>query len=122
VIKGWDEGVVQMSCGETAVLNITSDFGYGAQGAGADIPPNADLVFEVELVAINGKRAFYTAEEKEKFKSKMEDWRDTQLAKYDSKESFKAKKDEKYGDRDKFEAFLNEKVDADVATVKTRDE
>ena len=53
VIRGWDEGVMQMSIGEKAKLLISSDFGYGAQGAGGVIPPNADLVFEVELLAIN---------------------------------------------------------------------
>jgi len=52
VIKGWDEGVMKMSLGEKAVLNITSDYGYGARGAGGVIPPNADLVFEVELFKI----------------------------------------------------------------------
>ena len=55
VIKGWDEGVAQMSLGEKAMLRITSDYGYGARGAGGVIPPNADLNFEVELLAINGK-------------------------------------------------------------------
>jgi len=53
VIKGWDEGVVKMSLGEKAVLKMTSDYGYGAEGAGADIPPNAGLTFEVELLKIN---------------------------------------------------------------------
>ncbi len=53
VIRGWDEGVVQMSLGEKAKLDITPDFGYGAAGAGGVIPPNADLVFEVELLKIN---------------------------------------------------------------------
>mmetsp|Transcript_24873 Transcript_24873/g.36797 ORF Transcript_24873/g.36797 Transcript_24873/m.36797 type:complete len:109 (-) Transcript_24873:123-449(-) len=53
VIKGWDEGVAQMSKGEKALLHITSDYGYGARGAGGVIPPNADLVFEVELLEIN---------------------------------------------------------------------
>eukprot|EP00992_Anisonema_acinus_P007811 TRINITY_DN3808_c0_g1_i1.p1 TRINITY_DN3808_c0_g1~~TRINITY_DN3808_c0_g1_i1.p1 ORF type:complete len:110 (+),score=23.28 TRINITY_DN3808_c0_g1_i1:33-362(+) len=53
VIKGWDEGVMQMSLGEKALLKITSDFGYGARGAGGVIPPNADLNFEVELLKIN---------------------------------------------------------------------
>lgn len=55
VIRGWDEGVVQMSLGEKAMLNISSDYGYGARGAGGVIPPNADLKFEVELLGINGK-------------------------------------------------------------------
>ena len=41
-----------MSLGEKAVLTITSDFGYGPQGAGGVIPPNADLRFEVELLAV----------------------------------------------------------------------
>merc|ERR1719198_2790323 len=52
VIKGWDEGVPQMSLGEKAVLRMTSDYGYGARGAGGVIPPNADLTFEVELLGI----------------------------------------------------------------------
>merc|ERR1711862_683081 len=54
VIRGWDEGVMKMSLGEKAKLSITSDFGYGARGAGGVIPPNADLNFEVELLGING--------------------------------------------------------------------
>ena len=57
VIKGWDEGVMQMSLGEKAVLTITSDFGYGERGAGGVIPPNADLRFEVELLGIGGLKA-----------------------------------------------------------------
>lgn len=52
VIKGWDEGVLQMSIGEKAVLKITSDYGYGSNGAGNVIPPNADLIFEVQLLGI----------------------------------------------------------------------
>jgi len=54
VIKGWDEGVLEMSLGEKAVLNVSSDFGYGERGASTVIPPNAALKFEVELLAIGG--------------------------------------------------------------------
>uniref|UniRef100_A0A7S1GFW4 peptidylprolyl isomerase n=1 Tax=Cyclophora tenuis TaxID=216820 RepID=A0A7S1GFW4_CYCTE len=53
VIRGWDEGVAQMSLGEKAKLHITSDYGYGARGAGNVIPPNADLTFDVQLLKIN---------------------------------------------------------------------
>jgi len=52
VIKGWDEGVIEMSKGEKAKLTISSDFGYGARGAGGVIPPNAELIFEVTLINI----------------------------------------------------------------------
>jgi len=53
VIKGWDEGVPQLSLGEKAKLTITPDYGYGARGHPPVIPPNSTLCFEVELLAIN---------------------------------------------------------------------
>ncbi|WP_261570720.1 FKBP-type peptidyl-prolyl cis-trans isomerase [Frankia gtarii] len=53
VIKGWDEGVPQLSLGEKAVLTITPDYGYGPRGFPPVIPPNSDLVFEVELLGVN---------------------------------------------------------------------
>jgi len=52
VIKGWDEGVAQMSLGQTAKLTCTPDYGYGASGAGGVIPPNATLIFEVDLLGL----------------------------------------------------------------------
>lgn len=50
VIRGWDEGVVGMKVGEKRTLYIPSAMGYGPRGAGASIPPNADLIFDVELL------------------------------------------------------------------------
>jgi FKBP-type peptidyl-prolyl cis-trans isomerase len=53
VIKGWDEGVIGMKVGEKRRLYIPATLGYGTRGAGAVIPPNADLILDVELLAIN---------------------------------------------------------------------
>lgn len=52
VIAGWEKGLLDMKVGEKRTLTIPSTMGYGAQGAGGVIPPNATLIFDVELIGI----------------------------------------------------------------------
>ena len=52
VIKGWDDGFAGMKIGGTRTIIIPSEMGYGSRGAGNVIPPNADLIFDVELLGI----------------------------------------------------------------------
>ncbi len=56
VIRGWDVGVATMQVGERAQLVCRGDYGYGAVGSPPDIPPNATLTFDVELLAVKAPR------------------------------------------------------------------
>ncbi|KAM9341903.1 FKBP prolyl isomerase 1Aa [Pholidichthys leucotaenia] len=53
VIRGWEEGVAQMSVGQRAILTCSPDFAYGSKGHPGVIPPNATLIFDVELLSLD---------------------------------------------------------------------
>jgi FKBP-type peptidyl-prolyl cis-trans isomerase FkpA len=61
VIEGWDEGLVGMKAGGQRTLVIPANKAYGEKGSGANIPPNAALIFDIELMSIIGKTANATA-------------------------------------------------------------
>ena len=96
---------MKLSLGQRATLKISSDYGYGEKGHPPVIPEDADLVFDVEVLAINGKKAFYTQDEFDRYVTKLESWRAAQLEKFDAKEAFREKKTAKHGDRAGFEAL-----------------
>jgi FKBP-type peptidyl-prolyl cis-trans isomerase len=56
VIAGWEQGLQGMKAGESRMLTIPPDLGYGSRGAGGVIPPNATLVFEVDLLEIKRRK------------------------------------------------------------------
>jgi len=57
LIKGWDEGVLQLTCGSRAILKVSPDYAYGTRGFPPLIPPDSALEFEVELLEIKPSKA-----------------------------------------------------------------
>lgn len=118
VIKGWDEALLKMSMGERSILEITSDLAYGKDGGGGGkIPPNANLTFDVELIAINGKK-HYTDDQLAKYRADLDKWAVKKLKEYDDDAKFAAKRNEKHKDRAGYQAWLQEEVEKTIATKK----
>eukprot|EP00658_Telonema_sp_P-2_P039157 TRINITY_DN28004_c0_g1_i2.p1 TRINITY_DN28004_c0_g1~~TRINITY_DN28004_c0_g1_i2.p1 ORF type:complete len:172 (+),score=50.67 TRINITY_DN28004_c0_g1_i2:251-766(+) len=115
VIKGWDDGLLRMSLGETAKLEISSDLAYGEMGVGP-IPANADLEFEVTLISINGRKR-PTAEVLAEYEKKLGKWKADKLQQYDQDATVKAKRDKKHGGRNGYEKFLASEIRAKVDSL-----
>ena len=78
--------MMSMRIGEKAELIIKSEYGYGAQGAGADIPPNATLIFKVEIVKINDRKAKKFMVSDEELLQKAKDLKEQGNGKFKAKE------------------------------------
>jgi len=113
-VRGWDLGIQRMSLGERAILSIAARVAYGergcedkanAQGTGV-IPPNADLIFDVELLDINGRRQL------SRYLLTLHDWVAAKLARYDTGSDAEAI-DAKHGGRGAYEEHLRS-----IATAK----
>lgn len=104
VIQGWEEGLQQVSLGERAELRIPAALAYGEKGYGdcSKIGPGADLVFDVELISINGKRLA----DLEKFEAELNAWVEKKLSEYDAD----TKAREKYDSKGKYEEHLRRKT------------
>ena len=108
VIRGWELGLVQMSLGQRAKLTIAPEAGYGekgcvdqqnASGTGV-IPPNATLLFDVELLDINSQRSLG------RYLTTLDDWIQAKLLAFDVHEGVRERMTEKYGSRDAYASHL----------------
>ncbi|CAE8605256.1 unnamed protein product [Polarella glacialis] len=111
VIRGWEEGILQLSIGERALLRISSDFAYGEKGYGdgSKIPPNAALLFDVELLTINGK----TRKDLEQFELELSEWVVKKLKGYDRDDKLKSK----YATKDEYEVHLRKKTAKQLSQI-----
>jgi len=114
VIAGWDEAIPKMSMGERSILTIPSKLAYGEKGKSGKIGPNADLVFDVELIAINGKK-HYSPEQLNKYQADLEKWAAKKLKEYDDDASFREKRDKKHTNREGYAAWLQGEVKTALA-------
>ena len=114
VIKGWELGLAAMSLGQRSKLTISAEAGYGkkgcedranASGTGV-IPPNADLLFDVQLLDINDQRGVATEAKLAAYSKTLDEWTASKLAKFDSDAEFASAKGAKHGGREGFAAFL----------------
>jgi len=114
VIRGCEIGVLRMSLGERALLTIPSRLGYGdAGGGGGIVPPNADLVFDVELLEIEGRSVAAIG----RYEAEVRKWATTKLDAFDADDKFRAKRLREHGTRDGYAAFLDAKVREKLSAV-----
>jgi len=98
--------VSRMHLGEQRIIEIPADDAFGADGLGNVVPPNADLIYAVELLAINGRKHVTTLETITNFEAELDTWKASKEAEYDSNEEFREKQNKKHTDREGYLTHL----------------
>jgi len=98
--------MARMHLAQKKTIEIPAQDAFGADGLGNVVPPDADLIYEVELVAINGRKHVTTLETITKFEEELSSWKASKEAEYDRNEEFREKQNKKHTDREGYVAHL----------------
>jgi len=110
VLAGWNKAIRVMSLGERALLTIPAELAYGNQGR-ENVPAGATVVFDMELMSINGRVAAITIQELDQYQNKCSLWVASKLDEYDNNAEVAEKKRRKYENRDGYKDFLEGEVE-----------
>jgi len=109
-VQGWNHALRAMSLGQRAKVTFGPELAFGDVGRGQDVPPGASVVYDLELLAINGRMAAITSAELDSYQTRMHQWAEGKLGEFDKDPQVAAKKTKKYETRDGYKDFLDGEV------------